>query len=328
MEKEDKGIGGYFGFELTGRCHTSYHPEALALNVGRSALSYILFNGGYRMLYLPDYTCEVIKKAVLSIPSLDIRYYGINEDFDPIELPDKIGKDEAILYTNYFALKSKTIQKLFEKYKYQLIVDNAQAFYARAIKGVDTFYTARKFFPVSDGAYLYTSNISGYMSLFQDVSYDKMSHLLKRTDVSSEFGYADFQAVERIFSEAPISKISNLTKSLLSCQDYELIRRKRLENFLCLHSRLSQTNDLKISDSVLTESDFVPFYYPYRTKKRNMREYLISQKVYVPKFWAGVDCVRNSKTLDLVEEIIPLPIDQRYDCSDMERIINLTGSRV
>ena len=328
MEKENKGIGGYFGFELAGKCHTSYHPEALALNVGRSALSYILFNRRYRMLYLPDYTCEVIKKTALSIPSLEIRYYGINEDFDPIELPDKIEQDEAILYTNYFALKSKTIQKLFEKYQYQLIVDNAQAFYAQAIEGVDTFYTARKFFPVPDGAYLYTSNVSGYTSLLQDVSYDKMSHLLTRTDVSSEFGYADFQAVERTFSEAPVSKMSNLTKSLLSCLDYELIRKKRLENFLYLHSRLSRTNDLEISDSVSTESDFAPFYYPYRTKTRNMREYLISQKVYVPKFWTSVDCVRNSKALDLVEEIIPLPIDQRYDCSDMEKIINLAGSRV
>ena len=53
---------------------------------------------------------------------------------------------EAFLYTNYFGLKQGCVKLLEKKYGDHLIVDNAQAFFAKPIKGIDTFYSARKFF--------------------------------------------------------------------------------------------------------------------------------------------------------------------------------------
>ena len=68
----------------------------------------------------------------------------------------------------------------------QLIVDNTQAF-CFSDRGVDTFYSARKFFGVPDGAYLYTDKFLN-VELEQDVSCQRCEHLLRRIDEGAERG--------------------------------------------------------------------------------------------------------------------------------------------
>ena len=70
-------------------------------------------------------------------------YYHINSLLDPV-FDKKIESSEAFLYTNYFGLKQDTVLYLSRFYP-NLIVDNAQAFFAKPIEGVDTFYSAVNF---------------------------------------------------------------------------------------------------------------------------------------------------------------------------------------
>jgi hypothetical protein len=47
--------------------------------------------------------------------------------------------------------------------------------------------------------------------------------------------------------------------------------------------------------------------------------------VFVAKYWPGVADIPHCPEMekDLVENLIPLPIDQRYSQADMERIVDL-----
>lgn len=143
-------IGGYFELELRKGEH--YHPQALRLNTARNCFEYILRAREYKKVYIPYYTCEVMLEPVSKL-GIEHEFYHINEHLEPKETL-KLKVDEAFLYTNYFGLKQKCVEKLAGIYGKQLIVDNAQAFYAPRLNEIDTFYSPRKFFGVPDGGYL------------------------------------------------------------------------------------------------------------------------------------------------------------------------------
>src|SRR5258708_38630843 len=145
-----KYIGGYFELEIKKR--EEFHKNAISLNSGRSCLDYLLSEKNYKKIYLPYYSCksllDIIKKQ-----KLKYEFYSIYSSLMPI-LNKKLAADEVLLFINYFGLLNKYVTKEVAKYT-NVIIDNSQAFYARPLDGVDTFYSPRKFFGVSDGGYLY-----------------------------------------------------------------------------------------------------------------------------------------------------------------------------
>lgn len=309
-----EAIGGYFSLELPLR--EEYHKDAIRLNTGRNCLEYILRARGYKKVYVPYYTCEAVMEPInkLGVP---YEYYHIDIHF---EIRDRftIKEDEALLYTNYFGLKQRYVEQLAEKVGSRLIVDNTQAFYAKPLVGIDTFYTCRKFFGVADGAYLHTDRILDD-DFEQDESYDKMAHLLKRIDLLAEQGFADFRKVDDGLDNQPIRKMSKLTQRIMQSIDYEAAARKRRENYLFLHEALGKENNLEL----LLDEDLVPMVYPFLAPIKGIREKLIENKIFVARYWPNVLDWTTEKDIEylLAYQMQPLPVDQRYGIEDMQRII-------
>lgn len=305
-------IGGYFELELRKGEH--YHKEALRLNTARNSFEYILRARGYKKVYMPYYTCEVMFQP---LKKLEIEYslYHIDKSFEICNLPI-LKEGEALLYTNYFALKQKYVESLANIYGSQLIVDNAQAFYAHRLDGIDTFYSARKFFGVPDGAYLYTDCLLEE-ELEQDISLDRMTHLIKRIELGAEAGYDDFRRADDSLDNQPIRKMSKITEAILQSIDYEGVARKRRSNYLLLEKHLAVQNKLNL---IMTADD-VPMAYPYFVDSSSLRPNLIANRLYVPIYWESVaeTCPPTALELDLVKMTIPLPIDQRI--SDITRVL-------
>lgn len=314
-----KPIGGYFSLELARG--ESYHPNAIALNTGRNSLEYILRSRGYRMVYIPYYTCGVVLEPFQKL-GVNYQYYHINRQ---LELSDAVTlkEDEALLYINYFGLKQAYTDILAEQFGRRLIVDNTQAFFAKPIEGVDTFYTCRKFFGVPDGAYLYTDKRVDF-EIDQDVSYDRMSFLLKRLDLGAEAGYADFREQSMRLIGQPIKRMSNLTEQIMRGIDYKTIAQKRRTNYLFLHEHLASSNQLQLplSDTA------VPMVYPYLTDDKTLKQRLIAAKVFVATYWPNVYdwCEQEDWEYKLAERTAFIPIDQRYFLSDLEQIIAVIKS--
>jgi len=309
-------IGGYFELELRQGEH--YHQNALKLNTARNCLEYVLKTKQYKKIFIPYYTCEVILEPIKKL-KIEYEFYHINQKLEPIQ-EYKLFDNEAFLYTNYFGLKQKTVQRLINHYGKSLIVDNSQAFYAKPMEGIDTFYSARKFFGVPDGAYLYTNE---YLNeeLEQDISYARMSHLLKRIDIDAETGYGDFQQNDNLLVNQPIKKMSNLTDKLLKSIDYETARLRRRKNYEILSKQLQKENQIKFD----FDEGTVPMAYPYFSNNKDLRNKLIKDKIFVAKYWKNVLewCMLDSLEYKFVEMLMPLPIDQRYDKKSMLKIVNL-----
>ena len=216
-------IGGYFELELRKGEH--YHKNAIRLNTARNCFEYVLRARHYRKVYFPYYTCEVMLEPIKKL-GIDFEFYPINASLEPVELP-VLKEEEAFVYTNYFGLKQDCVRHLASVYGNRLIVDNAQAFYATPIQGIDTFYSARKFFGVPDGAYLYTE-ARLEQDLEQDISFNRMSHLLKRIDLGAESGFLDFRIIDNSLCGQGVKTMSRLTEAVLCGIDYESAKRSRI----------------------------------------------------------------------------------------------------
>jgi len=292
-----------------------YHKDALRLNTGRNCLEYILRARGYKKVYVPYYTCEAVMEPVIKL-GIPYEYYHIDIH---LEIRDHftLKADEALLYTNYYGLKQRYVEQLAEKVGTRLIVDNTQAFYAKPLPGIDTFYTCRKFFGVADGAYLYCDAVSD-KEIEQDYSCDRMAHLLKRIDLSAEEGYADFRKADDGLDNQSIRKMSKLTQRMMQSIDYEAAAKRRRENYSLLHKALGGENNLELP----LDEDAVPMVYPYLAPVKGLRDKLIENKVFVARYWPNV---LDWTTKDDIEYLLacqmqPLPVDQRYGEEEMKRI--------
>lgn len=147
-----KSIGGYLGLELSDG--QEFYSNAVALNSGRSALEYILKCNSYTKIYLPFFTCDAVLQPIIKL-NLDYEFYEINQNLEPIFDFKNISPKEGFIYTNYFGLKSDYIQNNLQGHE-NIIIDNAQAFYAKPLSSLNTFYSPRKFFGIPDGGYAFS----------------------------------------------------------------------------------------------------------------------------------------------------------------------------
>ncbi|WP_420384914.1 hypothetical protein [Roseivirga sp.] len=311
-----KSIGGYFGLEAGNFYH--FHEGAIKLNTARNALEYILMIRGYDKVYLPYFICDVIFEP-LKRTETEIELYHIDKNFEPLFDFSKVGKNQALLYVNYFGLKNDLIKELVCRCE-NLIIDNSQSFYSKPIAHVDTFYSPRKFFGVPDGAYLYIDETLK-VELKQDVSCDRSEHLLKRIDTGAESGYTSFAKNESRLKNQPIKLMSNLTSHILMSINYESIAEIRRNNFLRIHERLSEGNFFTFELS----AESVPMIYPFWTNRVDLRSSLRSRKVYTPIYWTNVLDICNEKDLEyqFVNNVVYLPIDQRYSFADIDYLVRL-----
>lgn len=309
-------IGGYFSLELP--YGEEYHKNAIRLNTGRNCLEYILKTRGYKKVYIPYYTCEVVLEPFKKL-GIPYEFYHIDINF---EIRDRLTlrPDEALLYVNYYGLKQRYVEQLAEKIGECLIIDNTQAFYAKPIAGIDTFYTCRKFFGVPDGAYLYTNKLMD-AEFEQDQSFDYFMFLIKRIDLDAEAGYEDFRNLSKHVVGQPIKIMSKLTQRMMQSIDYARIAEKRRANYQQLHDALGKSNNL----SLRLEDDAVPMVYPCLSPVKGLREKLIENKVFVARYWPNVLDWTTEKDIEylLAYQMQPLPIDQRYSEENMNKIIEI-----
>lgn len=144
-----KEIGGYFEMEeLPGE---EYYPDLLHLNLGRTALQYLLDRRGCQEIFLPYYLCDSVIDACRN-SSAKVSFYSVNEELTP-EI-DELPEGAWLYLVNYYGQLTDEQIRFFQKKYQRIIVDQTHAFYQRPVEHVDTIYSPRKFFGLPDGAYL------------------------------------------------------------------------------------------------------------------------------------------------------------------------------
>lgn len=314
-------IGGYFELADYEEGKGFPHQDGILLNTGRNALEYILRSlGEVKGVYLPYYTCEVVLEPLKKL-HIPYAFYHINTNFEMVE--DIHPKDgEYIIANNYFGIKDAYIQKLAKKYGNQLIVDCAQAFFAKPIPSIKSFYSTRKYVGVADGGVAY--GVDGIDALLYDEDDSSLhdSHLHIRKEQGAEAGFRDYQQNETKLDNQPIRLMCRNTRDMLWHVDYDKVIERRRENFAYLHKVLGNKNLMQLPEM---ESFACPMVYPFVTSNdHNLRKELIDKKVFVAKYWPNVRQVTGYEVeYDMATKIVPLPCDHRYGVVEMNRIIGI-----
>lgn len=304
-----KEIGGYFGLEQL--ISKEYYSDLIAVNNARCALLYIIKAKHYKKVYLPFFLCDSVR-LLLQRERIPFEEYRVDHSFLPL-IDQRVELDEVVYIVNYYGLISDTQITGFKERYGNIVLDNAQAFFAKPISGIDTIYSCRKFFGVPDGGYVYTdAKIDDDVPV--DISKDRMKHILGRFEgrCASDY-YEDFNNNDESFKEIGLRFMSKLTHNILGAIDYESARQRRETNFSVLSKELNELNVLNI------KCPRGPYAYPFYTKNgMAIKKQLAKRKIYVATLWPNVLETGLDTEIDLTENILPLPCDQRYSEEDMQ----------
>lgn len=321
MADELREIGGYF--ELERFEGVEYHEGALALNCARSCLAYLIEARGIRRLWTPWYLCGSVDAAARACGA-EVLHFEVGRDFRPRYEEMELGPDDYLYVVDYYGqLSREDLEEAREACGERLVVDEVMAFFRRPLEGVDTIYSCRKFFGVSDGAYLYTTARLN-RELEVDESHGRMGFVLGRCERPSNDFYPESAANNKLFATEPIKWMSPITHNTLRAVDYDSVAARRRANFERLAGQLDQINELS---PVATDGAFM---YPLLIEDgARVRKALQAQKLYVSMLWDhAAEHVGTSARFAL--DILPMPVDQRYTLDDMDyecRLLRRTLSR-
>lgn len=253
----DRAIGGFFPLELRADAALPF-PQTLPVNLGRTGLELILRHRQYRRVRVPVYCCPVVFRTLRRC-GVEWECYRIDENLEPIggTTPDgtpmrdpyrTLAVDEAFLYINYFGVMDRCVTTLATHFP-RLIVDLTPAFFSTPPSHTDGFNSARKFFGVPDGAFLFAENaIDWGKSLPRQRTCDSCRSLLWRTEESydTEPGYLEFLRQESAMDRWPLARMSRISERMLRSINLPQIARLRRQHFRWFHERLRERNTLRL----------------------------------------------------------------------------------
>lgn len=306
MKKE---IGGYLELEqFTGN---EYYPELYKVNLGRTALLWLIESHECNKILLPYFLCD----SVIDIcKNIEVEFYSLDENLRPIlSRPYGLEEGEWLYLVSYYGqLTDERIIEYKENYD-RIIVDHTHAFFQKPVPGVDTLYSCRKFFGLCDGAYVST-NITLTAGKPLDISHNRMSHVLGRYEEDAGTFYQQMLDNASTYHHSEIRKMSKLTENLLRAIDYKKVKSQREKNYRILKEALPSNNPFS---QYLPEG---PFAYPFYCENGiQVRKALAAKKIFVPTNWSNV--IKNMPETSLeyqwAANILPLPCDQRYGKEEM-----------
>ena len=308
-------IGGFLPLEIAPdgeRCH----PSAAALASGRACWNAIVRACRPSRVYVPFYVCDAVLQPLAASGTI-YTFYSIGDSFRPEETPEPAA-GELLLIVNYFGVMTSFIDTVVEQYPGRVVVDDTQAFFRIGRPDGWSFNSARKFFGVPDGGFLYGPMAGGDGLPPSDIA--DCEHLVARLEGDDSRAWNQFKRHEARVGIEPRA-ISRISARLLGAVDMPRVRRIRRANFDALHRRLGALNTIGVALDDLV--DEVPMCYPFLPAADVDRTELSRLGVFVPTFCPEIE-ERPADGFErerlLAHRLLPLPIDQRYGVEDMDRL--------
>lgn len=318
---------------------------------GRSALRIInqfLIKG---VILLPSYLCSSITSVYQE--KFKIHFYKVNKDFtiDLDDFKEKLNEQVSAVYIiHYFGrLQEKNFLNLLyenkQKYGFSIIEDTTHSIFTKNMTiGDFCICSLRKWFPIPDGGVLYSkkpfSNLNTKSIPIKAPSEVLEAMILKKWHIRGKINCNDLyrkifiEQEKKLDNQNQMFHISEISKGLLECYSISQMIKTRKANYHVLDNFL-KSNGI---NPVLKDTDFVPLALPIYIKNRDkFRRYLSDNHVYCAVHWplknTGLENCTEAVTIN--NNIISLPIDQRYDKKHMgylqeliKKYIDKTGENI
>jgi dTDP-4-amino-4,6-dideoxygalactose transaminase len=335
------------------RSSNKVDDRSIFLSTGRCAIHALIQILGLKSddeVLIPTFTCRIIPKAFQE-RGVKVVYYRITPglEVDLADLKKSITKKTKLAYVIHyfgFAQKIDAISKICREKKILLLEDCTHAMFTTyngkrlGDYGDYSLATYRKWFAIPDGAYLRVNNSksqSDFDTQRKKVCYQQSSAKIVWTysrllimlakAVHQLALYKYYLKLElgvgRFKKPAPMSTLS---KMIYKKTDLTELPQKRRDNFMTLQKSLKST---KVKPFFRTLPQGVcPYVFPVLAEDRDkFRDYLISKKIYCDVHWSleWLESEKKAPVKKLSEQIISLPIDQRYYKEDIEYLAEVVN---
>ncbi len=309
-----KPIGGFFELEVPDN-RRGPHQDAVALSTGRACLSLMIRYVKPKLVYVPFHSCDATYSPFIDA-GIPIRFYGIHANMEPVAEPE-LDADEYFLWTNYYGVCSDVTERLKKKYGNQLLIDDTHAFFRGGHGSWWSFTSARKYFGVADGAYLFAPEPIE-LNAARATDWFPVHNMLRTAGRIPEAYNAFLNHEGSLTGE--VLRISKVSELLLSHVDLPMVAAQRIANFNFLEEQLSPLNTLPM----LFDRTTPPFCYPFLPSVPINRDALSAEGFFIPRLWSDVGR-RPISGFDMerryAEELLPLPVDHRYNPDDLIRLV-------
>lgn len=300
-----------------------------------------------KKVLIPAYTCQTVLDPFLQ-EDWEICYYNIDKKLR-IDTDDLKSKYSAfnptlcIAHPYYGAdLNEKELEGLGELKRKGcvLVEDLTQCVFSKQYSSIFDFFVGsyRKWFPIPDGAFMIGCLDDNHEMQENSAFVEPMSDAMYLRGVFHRTGDNNIKEISRRVGNMAIShisggivphKISNFSTSLLNEIDVEGTMKKRRDNYQYLYEQLSNSSICTPVERSLDELTCAPLFFPVYVQDRALfQKKLAQQEIYAPVLWpVHTDSLLiNDGIKQMYNELLMLPIDQRYDESDMERMVAVIKS--
>lgn len=315
------------------------------LSSGRQAIRYCLrdLTGLPKRALLPEYTCASVIQPFLQ-EGYQLVFYSLDQDLKltSSQLIKQAQSQGAgvLLFHPYFGFDTLDIDQAFPEDL--LVIHDASQSFASSLyyPGVDyRMVSIRKWGPFSDGGYCgkWRGDFKDHTQLTADL---EVNHLIReayeRKAAYIEEGQGDKasylalyrQALNRLSDRDSLHAMDPQAQALYFNYDWQALAQKRRANYqsLLAYPRWSNLGQLIFTD--LDKESLVPLYFPFYVsegRRDQLQAFLIDRDIYAPVIWPCpaflADRGVSPQVARIYQQILVLPVDQRYGQRDMERIL-------
>lgn len=295
-----------------------------------------------KVVLMPAYTCDTVYMPFKQL-GWKCCYYSVNRNLyanvDSIKNEYNINKPSLFIIHPYFGhglseLEKQTIEILHSK-GCKILVDNTQSIFSEERLPYVDYYTGsyRKWFPISDGGFLEAShqkfatpsvdNII-FNSLQKGAMYLRGEYFLSANEDVKHLSIQLNKAAD-LYSCGLIvpHRMSDFSETQLQKQNIEENKKARFNNYRYLYDNLPQGH-LVFASSTIENVVSAPLYFPiYLQNRRDLQLYLANNHIYLPIVWPveNKEVLIDDEVNYIYQHILCIPVDQRYDLRDMERIV-------
>ena len=326
-----------------------YDTKRVNYSLCREALTAIINkmqNSGKRVL-IPAYTCGTVVTPFKE-QAWNCFYYPIDKSLRiEVEETKKLASSQCfdlMIVHPYYGkdLNEEEIDLIKEVRATgcKIIVDLTQCIFSKQRLDFVDFYIGsyRKWFSIPDGGFMECTEISEYIddSLKENdkfVSLQKDSMYLRgmyfdtdNEEVKKISVRINKYAVGLVESEVAPHKMSNVSLQLLEKEDKEGNQQQRFENYKYLFKNLQDLGSCKLVCSNIGEVTSAPLYFVvYVNVRSQLQADLAAQHIYAPVIWpvSYDEVLINDTVKDIYNTILAIPIDQRYNQEDMDKIVRI-----
>jgi hypothetical protein len=303
-----------------------------------------------KMVLLPAYTCDTVITPFKEL-GWKCYYYNINlhlriDTQSVLDLFDRFHPALIVVHPYYGKdLNEEEIELLdiIHKRGCRVAVDLTQCIFStQRLLCVDYYLGSyRKWHAIPDGGYLEPRN--GIIISDVDLQENEEYEILQRDamylrGLYFKIGNEELKSISRrinkkadgmVESNIVPHKISALSLNLLKNVDLKYNQQRRFSNYQYLLDNIQENDDCKVLCNNMAEVTTAPLYFMLDVENRSeLQVKLAEHHIYAPVLWPVVyeEVLVNDSVKHLYEHLLAIPIDQRYDEKDMQKVVELINN--